>query len=317
MGGIPHPGPGPLSAIRRFPPLRPSTLFQYGRHSPAFGRAPPYIEAMSGDHLPSSDPAVMRKQAAPPDAERRPNKGARVDDAASTTTGDAMMILHKKFFIPNDVVTTVPKRSDQASIPPPGYITVYETSLRAGLRFPPPAKLIEILKKCEVSLSQFLHRAMSVTMGLIALFRDRRAILIPDYLSRMGQLTSNMQGRVTFRSKWLDMRTRDPTKSWSSAFFFVRNDWGLLKKWGKMRDFPAPLHVREEDIIRLLKVPDVDYLLYEVRYLNKYIEEEFLFKVGLSFHPGRSDARMLKLTSKVPEPPALAPKVAPKRQARG
>ncbi|KAH0467899.1 hypothetical protein IEQ34_002932 [Dendrobium chrysotoxum] len=99
------------------------------------------------------------------------------------------------------------------------------------------------------------------------------------------------------------MRTQDPAKNWSSSYFFVRNDWGLLEKWGKMRDLLAPLHVGEEDMMRLLKVPDVEHLLYEVRYLNKYIEEEFLFKVGLSFHSGRSDARMLKPTSKVPEPP--------------
>ncbi|KAH0450274.1 hypothetical protein IEQ34_020966 [Dendrobium chrysotoxum] len=126
-----------------------------------------------------------------------------------------------------------------------------------------------------------------------------------------------MQGRVTFRYKWLDMRIRDPAKSWSSAFLFVRNDWGLLKKWGKMRDLPAPFHVREEDKMRLLKVPDIEHLLYKVCYLNKYIEEEFLFKVGLSLHPRRSDARMLKLTSKVPEPPAPVLKVAPKRQVGG
>ncbi|KAH0469626.1 hypothetical protein IEQ34_001184 [Dendrobium chrysotoxum] len=148
-------------------------------------------------------------------------------------------------------------------------------------------------------------------------FRDRGVVLTPEHLSRMGQLTSDTQGRVTFRSKWLDMRTRDPAKGWSSAFFFVRNYRGLLEKWGKMRDLPAPLHVGEEDILRLLKVPDVEHLLYEVRYLNKYIEEEFLFKVGLSFHVGRSDTRMLKPTSKVPEPPIPAPKVAPKLQAGG
>ncbi|KAH0461748.1 hypothetical protein IEQ34_009323 [Dendrobium chrysotoxum] len=81
-----------------------------------------------------------------------------------------------------------------------------------------------------------------------------------------------------------------------------------------MRDLPAPLHVGEEDIMRLLKVPDVEHLLYKVRYLNKYIEEEFMFKVGLSFHPGRSDARMLKPTFKVPESPAPVPKAASKRQ---
>ncbi|KAH0448147.1 hypothetical protein IEQ34_021947 [Dendrobium chrysotoxum] len=133
----------------------------------------------------------------------------------------------------------------------------------------------------------------------------------------MGRLTSDTQGRVTFRSKWLDIYTRDPVKSWASAFFLVRNDWGLLEKYGKMRDLSALLHVREEDVMRLLKVPDVEHLLYKVCYLNKYIEEEFLFKVGLSFHAGRSDARMLKLTSKVPEPPVLASKVAPKRPTEG
>ncbi|KAH0466400.1 hypothetical protein IEQ34_003638 [Dendrobium chrysotoxum] len=91
--------------------------------------------------------------------------------------------------------------------------------------------------------------------------------------------------------------------------FFVRNDWGLVEKWGKMKDLLAPLHIEEEDILRILKVPDIEHLLYEVHYLNKYIEEELLFRVGLSFHTGRSDARMLKMSSKVLEPPVLAPKI--------
>ncbi|KAH0468244.1 hypothetical protein IEQ34_003277 [Dendrobium chrysotoxum] len=64
-----------------------------------------------------------------------------------------------------------------------------------------------------------------------------------------------------------------------------------------MKDLPSPLHVEEEDIMRILKVPDIEYLLFEVRHMSRYIEEEFLFKVGLSFHAGRSDAKMLKPTS--------------------
>ncbi|KAH0457698.1 hypothetical protein IEQ34_013013 [Dendrobium chrysotoxum] len=233
---------------------------------------------MSGDPVPSSDPAVRRKSVALPDGERRSTKGAKVDDVASTITGDLLMLLHKNFHIPNDVVTTVPKRSDRASLPPPGYLTVSEASLRAGLRFPPSAELVKILRRCRVCFSQLSYRAMSVTVGLIALFRDRGAVLTPEHLSRMGRLTSDVHGRVTFRCKWFDMRTHDLAKNWSSSYFFVRNDWGLLEKWGKMRDLPAPLHVGEEKMMRLLKVPDVEHLLYEVRYLNKYIEEEFLFK---------------------------------------
>ncbi|PKU78380.1 hypothetical protein MA16_Dca019430 [Dendrobium catenatum] len=153
---------------------------------------------------------------------------------------------------------------------------------------------------------------MSVTVGLIALFRDRGATLTPEHLSRMGRFTSDMQGRVTFRSKWLDVRTRDPSKNWTSVFFFVKNDWGLIEKRGKMKDLSSPLHVSEEDIMRILKVPDLDHLLFEVRHMSRYTEEEFLFKVGLSFHAGRSDAKILKPSSKVPEPPS---KVAPKRPA--
>ncbi|KAH0461722.1 hypothetical protein IEQ34_009297 [Dendrobium chrysotoxum] len=143
---------------------------------------------------------------------------------------------------------------------------------------------------------------MSVTVGLIALFRDRGATLTPKHLSRMDRFTSDTHGRVTFRFKWLDLRTRDPSKNWANAFFFVKNDWGLLEKWGKMKDLLAPLHVQEEVIMRILKVPNIEHLLFEV---------------GLSFHTGRSDARTLKPTSKVPEPPAQTSKVAPKRPTRG
>ncbi|KAH0450533.1 hypothetical protein IEQ34_021225 [Dendrobium chrysotoxum] len=133
-------GSGPLSARKRPPPLRPPDRlpFSYTRGIPlpsdrwhllSYGRAPPYTEAISGDHLPSSDPAIRRNSAALPDGEWRSNKGAKVDDVTSTITGDLLMILHKNFHIPDDVVTTVPKRSDRAGLPPLGYLIVSETSL--------------------------------------------------------------------------------------------------------------------------------------------------------------------------------------------
>ncbi|KAH0469460.1 hypothetical protein IEQ34_001018 [Dendrobium chrysotoxum] len=53
-----------------------------------------------------------------------------------------------------------------------------------------------------------------------------------------------------------------------------------------MRDLPAPLYIKEEDIMRLLKVPNVEHLLYE-------------------------------MTSKVLEPPVPFPKAASKRQVGG
>ncbi|KAH0470977.1 hypothetical protein IEQ34_000700 [Dendrobium chrysotoxum] len=195
----------------------------------------------------------------------------------------------------------VPARTDRACFPPPGYVTVYEFSLRAGLRFPPSSELIDILTLCGVCLSQFSYRAMSIVMGLIVLFRDRGVVLSSECLSRMGRLFSDAQGRISFRSKWLDIRTRDPSKGWISNFFYVQNDWGLQEKWGKLKELPVPLHIGAEDLLRILKLPDLDALHYEVRYLSRYIDEEYLFKVGLSTQVGRSHAQMLKKSARVSE----------------
>ncbi|KAH0455126.1 hypothetical protein IEQ34_017050 [Dendrobium chrysotoxum] len=195
----------------------------------------------------------------------------------------------------------VPARTDRACFPPPGYVTVYEFSLRAGLRFPPSSELIDILTICGVCLSQFSYRAVSIVMGLIVLFRDRGVVLSSECLSRMGRLFSDAQGRISFRSKWLDIRTRDPSKGWISNFFYVQNDWGLQEKWGKLKELPVPLHIGAEDLLRILKLPDLDALDYEVCYLSRYIDEEYLFKVGLSTQVGRSHAQMLKKSARVPE----------------
>ncbi|KAH0464458.1 hypothetical protein IEQ34_007244 [Dendrobium chrysotoxum] len=138
----------------------------------------------------------------------------------------------------------VPARTDRACFPPPGYVTVYEFSLRAGLRFP-PSELIDILMIYRVCLSQFSYRVMSIVMGLIVLFRD----------------------------------------------------CGV----GKLKELHVPLHIGAEDLLRILKLPDLDALHYEVRYLSRYIDEEYLFKVRLSTQEGRLHAQILKKSARVPE----------------
>ncbi|KAH0449589.1 hypothetical protein IEQ34_020281 [Dendrobium chrysotoxum] len=156
---------------------------------------------MSGDRLLSKNPAIRGDPIAPYDYEWGPNKEAMVNETASTVTSDFLILFRKNFYFMNDVVTIVPKRSDRASLLPLGYLTISETNLRAGLRFPPHAELIKILRWSGVNLSQFSFREMSMTVGLIALFRDRGATLTPEHLSRMGRFTNDMHGRVIFRSK--------------------------------------------------------------------------------------------------------------------
>ncbi|KAH0449705.1 hypothetical protein IEQ34_020397 [Dendrobium chrysotoxum] len=68
------------------------------------------------------------------------------------------------------MILKVLTKSDRASSPPQGFVTVYEFSLRAGLRFPPSPELIDVLAICGVSLAQLSYRAMSIIMGLIVLF---------------------------------------------------------------------------------------------------------------------------------------------------
>ncbi|KAH0453751.1 hypothetical protein IEQ34_018075 [Dendrobium chrysotoxum] len=232
---------------------------------------------------------------------KRTQKAPKADDVISTVTEDSFISFRKKFHFPNDLVMKVPARTDRACFPPSGYVTVYGFSLRVGLRFPPSSELIDILTICGVCLSQFSYRAMSIVMGLIVLFRDRGVVLFSECLSRMGRLFSDAQGRISFRSKWLDIRTRDPSKGWISNFFYVQNDWGLQEKWGKLKELPVPLHIGAEDLLRILKLPDLDALHYEVRYLSRYIDEEYLFKVGLFTQAGRSHAQMLKKSARVPE----------------
>ncbi|KAH0466253.1 hypothetical protein IEQ34_006356 [Dendrobium chrysotoxum] len=218
---------------------------------------------------PSGDRPAQRSE-----VPKRTQKAPKADDVISTVTEDSFISFRKKFHFPNDLVMKVPARTDRACFPPPGYVTVYEFSLRAGLRFPPSSELIDILTICGVCLSQFSYRAMSIVMGLIVLFRDRGV---------------------------LDIRNRDPSKGWISNFFYVQNDWGLQEKWGKLKELPVPLHIGAEDLLRILKLPDLDALHYEVRYLSRYIDEEYLFKVGLSTQAGRSHAQMLKKSARVLE----------------
>ncbi|KAH0468608.1 hypothetical protein IEQ34_001840 [Dendrobium chrysotoxum] len=71
-------------------------------------------------------------------------KAPKADDVISTITEDSFISFRKKFHFPNNLVMKVPARTDRACFPPPGYVTVYEFSLRAGLRFHPSSELIDI-----------------------------------------------------------------------------------------------------------------------------------------------------------------------------
>ncbi|KAH0451122.1 hypothetical protein IEQ34_018421 [Dendrobium chrysotoxum] len=189
-----------------------------------------------------SSTGIKKQDKAPKDGDKRRSHGA-IDDVASTITFDGLTMIRKNFYIPNEVLIIASKRSDRVHAPPPGFIAVYEMTLRAGLRFPPAPELLEIFKACGVSLPQFLCRAITIIFGLTVFFQERGATLTVEYLSEICKFTNDIYGRVSCRNnkKWLDFSMHDPSKNWSSSFFFVKNEWGLPEKWGRLKellDFP-------------------------------------------------------------------------------
>ncbi|KAH0449225.1 hypothetical protein IEQ34_023025 [Dendrobium chrysotoxum] len=225
-----------------------------------------------------------------------------IDDISSTITSDGLIIFRKEFLLTNDLVMVVPKEPDRARYPPSGFITVYEMALRAGLRFPLAPELIKIFRACGVPLAQFLCRIIMIIVGLTAFYRERGVKLTVDHLSKMCRLTSDFQGRVVCRgNKWLDFSTRDPFKNWSSLIFFVKNDWGLSEKWGRLKELPHFPQLGEEEILKTLDFSDTKSLQEELHHISRYVMEEKLFKVGLSIQAGRSHVVRLKKSEKVRE----------------
>ncbi|KAH0456512.1 hypothetical protein IEQ34_014419 [Dendrobium chrysotoxum] len=241
-----------------------------------------------------------------------------IDDVSSTITSDGLIIFRKKFHLPNDLVMVAPKESDRARYPPSGFITMYEMTLRAGLRFSLASELLEIFKACGVPLAQFLCRTVTIIVGLTAFYRERGAKLTVDHLSKMCRLTSDSQGHILCRGKkWLDFSTRDPSKNWSSSFFFVKNDWALSEKWGRLKELPNFPHLGEEEILKTLNFSDTKSLQEELRHISQYVMEEKLFKVGLSIQAGRSHAVRLKKSKKVHETSPNAPRSSSSHPSKG
>ncbi|PKU68132.1 hypothetical protein MA16_Dca015634 [Dendrobium catenatum] len=255
------------------------------------------------DIAPSTDKAVEMVRDPRTVEVDESRRSTSIDDVPSSiTSDDALIAIRKKYHLPNDLVMAVPKKTDRARYPPKGFITLYEMTLRAGLRFSLAPELLEIFRACGVPLAQFLCRTVTIIVGLTVFYRERGVKMTIDHLSKMCKLTSDVQGCVLCRGrKWLDFSTRDPSKNWSSSFFFVQNDWRLSEKWGRLKELPNFPQLGEEEILKTLNFFDTKSLQEELRHISQYVLEEKLFKVGLSIHAGRSHAIQLKKNKKVRE----------------
>ncbi|KAH0464572.1 hypothetical protein IEQ34_007358 [Dendrobium chrysotoxum] len=223
---------------------------------------------------------------------KRIQKASKADD-------DSFILFRKKFHFPNTLVMKVPARSDRACFLPPGYVTVYEFSLQAGLRFPPASELIDILTIYGVCLSQFSYRVMSIVMSLIILFRDCGVGI---------SLATRRDAFLLGPSGWI-----------FALETHRKNDWNFQEKWGKLKELPIPLHIGAKDLLRILKLPDLDALHYEMRYLSRYIDEEVSEVVPQKCHskrPGSEEGLQAPRKKKADEILAVVskgPRVSPSK----
>ncbi|KAH0456105.1 hypothetical protein IEQ34_014012 [Dendrobium chrysotoxum] len=162
-------------------------------------------------------------------------------------------------------------------------------TLLVGLRFPPTPELLKIFKACGVTFPQFLCRVITIIVGLMVFFRECGEILTLEHLCKMYKFTKNSQGQL------LDFLTCNPSKNQSSSFFFVKNEWGLLKGWGKLKVLLNSPYPVEKGTFKTLNFPDAESLQQELCYIGQYVIEEKLFKVG------RSPIVQLKKYRKIPE----------------
>ncbi|KAH0469201.1 hypothetical protein IEQ34_002433 [Dendrobium chrysotoxum] len=58
---------------------------------------------------------------------------------------------------------------------------------------------------------------------------------------------------------------------------------GIFWKSGGKEGVTNSLHLGAEELMKILKFSDIDTLHYEVRYLSRYIDEEYLFKKSAAF----------------------------------
>ncbi|KAH0466410.1 hypothetical protein IEQ34_003648 [Dendrobium chrysotoxum] len=145
VSGTYHPGataayPPPASGV--YPPVAAASLPPPPVQVP-YPTGPPYYtqsyEINPGrrplnmlDAVPFTHEVVKAVQAPRTMEVDGSRRSTLIDDVSLSITSDGLIIIRKKYHLPNDLVMVAPKKTDRARDPPNGFITVYEMALRAG-----------------------------------------------------------------------------------------------------------------------------------------------------------------------------------------
>ncbi|KAL3533159.1 hypothetical protein ACH5RR_006680 [Cinchona calisaya] len=83
----------------------------------------------------------------------------------------------------------LPTAEDRAHLPPPGYLTVYQEQLEAGLRLPIAHLLVNLSNHWDISISQLTPNALQVIAGFTFLCRLHDISLSLDTFRMMLKLS--------------------------------------------------------------------------------------------------------------------------------
>ncbi|KFK29471.1 hypothetical protein AALP_AA7G138000 [Arabis alpina] len=158
-------------------------------------------------------------------------KRGNLDPPGSTLcSAESLDKLRTEFEVPNEVEFSLPRSSDRADDPPPGYFTMYENSIEeCFLTFPIPPVILDYFWRHKVALAQATPRGIRHLVGILVRGREcRQEVTVYHYLNLLkigsrGMVGNDMIVAIGAQVGCLvidDYPTKD--RHWINYFFYVK-----------------------------------------------------------------------------------------------
>ncbi|KAK8967059.1 hypothetical protein KSP40_PGU000759 [Platanthera guangdongensis] len=206
----------------------------------------------------------------------------------SSLTDDQVAIWRRFGLLP-DLEVKIPRVEERVQNPPHGWLTICETTLRSGFRFPPCKKVIEILKFCGVLISQFTPLGVVHLMGLVVFFREHGGKLSLDCFRGWCDIRSDggERAEIHINKSWLDFETRTDLHHENTLFGYVKNSWGLPELWNTLPDCCRRQKGKEREFFPVLGFSEARELANQLFNISSFVEEKHLLWCGISSNSRR------------------------------
>ena len=157
-----------------------------------------------------------------------------------SSQGVNLAALVREFNLPDQFEYLLPRESDSACTPPPGYITVYTHMLKAGFRLPPLSFQAAFIKEWDALPCLLLPNAWRVLNAFELVCTDLVIRPCLRIFRKMHKCIRCKSGGYSFASKtgmgWV--QTPSSTHPEKEVFFYVKprhKDWEFRTHWRRSR----------------------------------------------------------------------------------